>query len=225
MKPSILVLGDSHVNIYRISNLNNYFDILEIIHTDCEDVQRNGKYIPYLMNTISNKGEIYLSHSIEKYKNIDYIMYIFGEPDIRIHFDKQINILKRNEDEVIETLCKNYIKKLLDITPKNTKIIIKYILPQRIYSMFGSIYTPNGSINDRVRYTNKMNSKIKDLCDINNIYFLDNYEKNKLINNDGSLKDEFCDGTTHYNNDSIDMINNELLLFNDIYIQNNSLTH
>ena len=83
--------------------------------------------------------------------------------------------------------------------------------------MFGSIYTPNGNINDRVRYTNKMNEKLKDLCEINNIYFLDNYEKNKLINNDGSLKDEFCDGLTHYNENSINYINNELVIFNNIH--------
>ena len=169
------------------------------------------------MNTISNRGEIYLSNHIQTYKNIDYIMYIFVEPDIRIHFDKQINILNRNEDEVIETLCKNYIEKLLEITPNNTKIIIRYILPQRIYSMFGSIYTQNGSINDRVRYTNKMNDTIRDLCKISNIYFLDNYEKNQLINNDGRLKDEFCDGLTHYNENSINYINNELVIFNNMY--------
>jgi hypothetical protein len=83
--------------------------------------------------------------------------------------------------------------------------------------MFGSIYTPNGSINDRVRYTNKVNEKLKDLCKINNIYFLDNYEKNQLINNDGSLKDEYCDGSTHYNENSINYINNELAIFNNIY--------
>jgi hypothetical protein len=57
------------------------------------------------MNTITDKGEFYLHHHIDKYKNTkEYIMYIFGEPDVRIHFHKQINIVKRNEDEVIETL-------------------------------------------------------------------------------------------------------------------------
>jgi len=213
MTPSILVVGDSHVGIYHKSKLNNYFNILKIIHTDCEDVQRNEKFIPYLMNTISNKGEIYLSHHIEKYKNVDYIMYIFGEPDIRIHFDKQINLLNQDEDEVIETLCKNYITKLLEITPNNTKIIIRYILPQRIHSMFNTIYIPKGNINDRSRYTNKMNQKLKELSSLNNVLFLDNYEKNQLIENDGSLKDDFCDGITHYNENAINYINNELQVF------------
>jgi hypothetical protein len=220
MKKSILILGDSHVNIYNYLDISNYFKIIKIIQTDCEDIKRNGKFIPYLMNTISNKDDVYLSHYFKKFKNIDFVLYIFGEPDIRIHFDKQINILNRNEDEVIETLCKNYIQKLLEITPINTKIVIRYILPQRIYSMFGSVYTPNGSIKDRVRYTNKMNKKLKDLCKINNIFFLDNYEKTQLINNDGSLKDEFCDGLTHYNNNNklITLLNNELYIFSGNFL-------
>jgi hypothetical protein len=54
---------------------------MKITQTDCEDVNRNGKFIPYLMNTISNKGEIYLTHHINQYKNVNYIMFVFGEPE------------------------------------------------------------------------------------------------------------------------------------------------
>jgi len=165
------------------------------------------------MNTISNKGDIYLKHFIEKYSDTNYIMFIFGEPDVRIHFDKQINSLNRNEDEVIDTLAKNYINLLIKITPNNIKIIIRYILPQRIYSMYGTTYTPNGDILDRVRYTNKMNLKLKSLCEENNILFFDNYEKYILTNIDGSLKDEYCDGLTHYNFNSIIYIDNEIKTF------------
>ena len=55
-------------------------------------------------------------------------MFVFGEPDIRIHFNKQINELNRDVDEVVSTLCNNYILKLLDIVPSTIKIIIRYIL-------------------------------------------------------------------------------------------------
>jgi len=218
MKPNIVILGDSHVRIYNSSEiLNNVFNTVKIIHTDSEDMNRNGKFIPYLLHTISTKGEIYLDHYMEMYKDVDYMMFIFGEPDVRIHINKQINICNRNEDEVIETLCKNYINKLLNIVPKNIKIIIRYILPQRVYSMYGSIYVPVGHFSDRVRYTNKMNSKFKELCANNNILFFDNYKKDKLINDNGTLKDEFCDGLTHYNLNAIEFINKEILIFNDIY--------
>lgn len=220
---NIVILGDSHTGIYLLSKqVNVLFNVLKIIHTDALDVSRNGKFKPYLMNTIGNNGQLYLSHHIDKYKDTaEYMMFIFGEPDVRIHFDKQINLLKRDEDEVIETLCKNYINKLIEITPKNIKIIVRYLLPQREYSMYNTIYTPNGSIDDRVRYTNKMNSKLKEICQEKRILFFDNYEKNKLVNSNGSLQDVFCDGTTHYNSSSIFHINKEVEIFFETFIKSN----
>jgi hypothetical protein len=208
-KPSIIIIGDSHVNIYRISNLGSITNVWRIIHVDSEDTQRTGKYIPYLMNTIANKGEDLLGRYIELYKDVDYMMFVFGEPDVRIHLDKQINVLARNEDEVIESLCQRYISKLLDIVPHKRQIIVRYILPQREYSMFGSIYTPNGDIADRVRYTSKINHTLSLLCQIHGILFFDNYQKAQLVNATGSLKDEYCDGTTHYNENAIPLINRE----------------
>ena len=35
-------------------------------------------------------------------------------------------------------------------------------------------------------------------------------EKNSLVKRDGSLKDEYCDGTTHYNLKSIPLIDKEI---------------
>lgn len=219
MIPTIVIIGDSHVSIYSISKISTFFNVLKIIHSDSEDVTRFGKFTPYLMNTISNKGEFYLQHHIDKYQNANYIMYIFGEPDVRIHFDKQINLLNRNEDEVIETLCKNYIKKLIDITPKNIKIIVRYLLPQRIHSMYGD-YVPRGNINDRVRYTNKMNLNLNNLCKMNGLLFLDNSEKINLVEDDGSLKDIYCDGFTHYNSNAVIYLNKEIDSFFNTFIKN-----
>jgi hypothetical protein len=51
------------------------------------------------MNTISNNRDKLLHHYMDKYLNINYIMYIFGEADVRIHFHKQIKILNIDEDE------------------------------------------------------------------------------------------------------------------------------
>jgi hypothetical protein len=102
-------------------------------------------------------------------------MIIFGEPDVRIYFDKQINILNRNEDEVISILCKSYINTLRNIVPSHINIIIRYILPPREYSMFGisnNIYTPKGTLEERIRYTNKMNSQLKFECmNYDNVFF------------------------------------------------------
>lgn len=219
MKTNIVLIGDSHVNIYRSSGLHDFFNVLQIIHSDSEDVSRFGKFTPYLMHTISEKGDFYLQYHIDKYKNqTDYIMYIFGEPDIRIHFDKQINLLHRDENEVIESLCKNYVNKIIEITPKNIKIIVRYILPQRIESMFGE-YIPRGNIIDRVRYTNKMNLILKHLCEQNGLLFFENSEKISLVENEGSLQDIYCDGTTHYNSNAIIYIDKEIEMFFTQYVK------
>lgn len=75
---TLVILGDSHVDIYKYSNINKYFNVKDIIHTDARDVERNGKFTLYLMNTIGDRGEQYLTHHIITHGINDYIMYIFG---------------------------------------------------------------------------------------------------------------------------------------------------
>lgn len=77
------------------------------------------------MHSIATRGNKILDKYISEYSHYDYMMFVFGEPDVRIHFDKQINIIKRDEEEVINTLCTLYINSLRDI------------VPPREYSMFG----------------------------------------------------------------------------------------
>ena len=115
MLPKLVIIGDSHVNIYKSSSeIKNKFDVMRIIHSDCEDVTRNGMFLPYLMNTIGDKGDSLIKHHLDKHSNADYIMFIFGEPDIRIHMHKQIQIINRDEDEVIQTLALKFVNKIND---------------------------------------------------------------------------------------------------------------
>jgi hypothetical protein len=147
----------------------NYFSSVVTHHTDWEDITRAGKFTPFIMNSISQRGDVLLKPWFDKYRNTDvkYIMFVFGEPDIRIHFNKQINELKRDVDEVVSTLSNNYVMKLLEIVPSDIKIIVRYILPQRERSMFNvarNQYIPHGSLADRVSWTLKMNNCLKATC-------------------------------------------------------------
>lgn len=93
----MMIIGDSHVNIYTNKRIVfNKLSVKRVIHSKGA--------LPHLMNTIGDRGDNLIQHHIDKYKT-DYIMYIFGEPDVRIHIDKQINTLNRNEDEVCHTLA------------------------------------------------------------------------------------------------------------------------
>lgn len=218
---NLVILGDSHTTIYcETDYLKKIFNTINIHFVDYENCARTGTFSPYLMNTLSNTGDIFLQDYFIKYNNDNFMMFIFGEPDVRIHFNKQINILNREEDEVINTLCTKYVNKLEEIRTKylpNTKIIIRYILPQREYSYFnasGVDYIPQGTLEDRVRYTTKMNSKFKELCQGNsNILFLENISYSELTKVNGELKDEFVDNQTHYNLNTLNLLNRELEIF------------
>jgi len=210
-KPRIVIIGDSHVNIYsECVDLITEFNITRVIHTDSEDVNRNGRFIPYLMNTIGDRGHLLLQHHIDKYKdNTDYMMFVFGEPDVRIHFNKQINELGRDENEVVYNVASKYVAKLRQIVPSHIKIIVRYLLPQRQHSMFGD-WVPRGSLQERVRYTQKMNIALQQICYQMRVLFLTNSEFANLTTVEGELKDEYCDGLTHYNSASVKYIINEL---------------
>jgi len=107
----LLILGDSHLCIYNHKHIfDNIFQEITIHQCDSDNYQRVGQFKPYLLYTIANKGDILLRDYIQKYSDYNFIMLVFGEHDVRIHFHKQINILHRDENEVITTLCKSFIK-------------------------------------------------------------------------------------------------------------------
>ena len=55
-------------------------------------------------------GSAFQKHGI---KNGDFVVFVFGEIDVRNHIGKQIDSLNRNEDEVLKTLAVNYLQKIL----------------------------------------------------------------------------------------------------------------
>jgi hypothetical protein len=210
----LLVLGDSHVCIYNHKHIfSNLFEEITIHHCDSDNYHRVGQFKPYLLHTIANKGDVLLKDYIQTYSDYDYVMLVFGEPDVRIHFHKQINILHRDENEVIRTLSESLINTLRIIVPPSMKVIIRYILPTRESSMFNveaNKYIPQGTLEERIRYTNRLNETLKSECMKHNMFFFENIYKNELINQKGELADEYCDGTTHYNINSLPILQKEI---------------
>jgi hypothetical protein len=166
------------------------------------------------MNTIANKGKEVLNFYINYIKN-SYILFIFGEPDVRIHIHRQINHYSRDEDEIIDTLAKNYVNSVIEICKLCNSIpIIRYIIPPVDREFWEiEIFKANGSIEERVRYTNKLNEKIQYYCKINKVLFFENINKQILTNQNGSLKEEYIFEQTHYNSKSINFVNEEIIYF------------
>lgn len=212
---SLYILGDSHVNIYRHLDINTFYSNVSIHHTDCENVVRHGKFIPYLMNSIAQRGTELLKPYITHIMPNSHIMFIFGEPDCRIHIHNQIHKYGRSQDEVIKTLALEYINMIKHITSlTNTIGIVRYVLPPIDKDVWNNeSYKPNGTINERVSYTRKLNTILSELCPSAGLYFIDNIHYTTVTLENGSLNPYYADEETHYNTHALQFLNEELHTF------------
>jgi hypothetical protein len=160
------------------------------------------------MNTVARDGLSTVGYVRDIYPNADKYMAVFGEPDVRIHMYKQLTEYGRKLDEVVTTLATSYIKTLVSIFDASS-LVVRYILPPRSYSMFG-IYVPRGTLQERVMYTRLLNNALKNACTCYGVLFLENTTLDILTTSDGELRDEFCDGLTHYNTCAIPHLDMEL---------------
>ena len=71
-------------------------------------------------------------------------------------------------------------------------------------------YKPHGSITERVRYTNSLNAKLKELCAGTDLYFFDNSQNDNVTYENGSLKHTYIVGDTHYNGAALPYVNAEI---------------
>ena len=221
---NLVIFGDSHSLIFKETNIATFFNLVGCHYVDGEDSRRSGKFMPFLMHSVAIRGEIILKYYMDKYvnENINYMMFVLGEPDVRAHFDKQINTLGRNVDEVTRVLVDDYIHKLIEIVPKNIKIIIRYCLPPREKSRFvvaNTVYVPMGSLEERVDWTKQLNNALKAKCIDTGLLFFENIAYNDLTKKTGELKDEYCHNMTHYNGKCIVLLNYEI----EHFVNNNIL--
>jgi hypothetical protein len=167
------------------------------------------------MNSIAHRGTELLQPYISIIPPQSHIMFVFGEPDCRIHIHKQIHQCGRSEDEVLETLARNYVhmvKHICSLT--NCTGIIRYVLPPIDKAVWNNpLYTPHGTIMERVNYTQKLNMLLSSLCAHNELYFIDNIHRAHVIIENGSLNHYYADDETHYNTNALHIINDELTHF------------
>lgn len=127
----------------------------------------------------------------------DTVVFTFGEVDCRAHIGKQIE-LGRSENEVIETLTKDYIETIHDI--RNCRVIVVAVIPPTARKDYEASVVNGGfpfisSDEDRVRYTRSVNNHLFELCRKYNFIFFDPYEP--YTREDGCLRRELSDGNVH----------------------------
>ena len=123
----------------------------------------------------------------------------FGEIDVRCLIYNQIHEKGREEDEVINTLVDNYVSRLFSL---HKDIAILSIVPPIDFFTGGyqsnkncSLFPFIGPDECRVRYTKKMNDRLKKNCQEKGLVFVDIYSP--YVDDKGFLNKESSDGAIH----------------------------
>ena len=134
--------------------------------------------------------------------NNDLIVLCYGEIDSRCHVKRQIDN-GVNEDDVIDDLVNKYYLTVISNIKKNyCKIMIVGVIPPTRKTDYETIngrilheFPFIGSDEDRVRYTGKINKKLKELAELYNYIYFNPYSY--YTRDDGTLKYELSDNLVH----------------------------
>lgn len=183
----IILYGDSHVD-YSFKNLS-------IIH-------RNYSTPSVTMYRIGRDKVIprHISQpviGIYKFRRRPIFCFGYGEVDCRCHIGKQV-VLGRNEDDIINELTSAYIDTIKRVVTSYEKIIIVGVIPPRCQEEYknehGQItheFPFVGTDIERLRYTNKVNERLKTLCQLNKFQYFNGYDY--CTRSDGYLDGRYSD--------------------------------
>ncbi len=195
--------GDSHAN-FSFKGLN---------------IQHINRYEPSITMFRIGRDNIIINYDHTVHDNNSVISIGYGEVDCRCHIQRQIN-LGHSEDNVINSLVNNYFKTISNNINRNKAVIIIGIVPpvnQAEYEALNGPITHEfpivGSDENRVRFTNKMNNKIKTLCQDHGYIYFNPYDY--YTREDGTLKFELSDKNVHIG-DTTHVIEEFTKLYNSI---------
>tara|TARA_B100001057_G_C22853779_1_gene951977 strand:+ start:1452 stop:2099 length:648 start_codon:yes stop_codon:yes gene_type:complete len=206
----IICIGDSHSSIFSKKN-----EIIEVWPKKSFKFYSKIKPIRIGAATAYNlKNKIQLINSIlDKvfyFKN-SYVMFCFGEVDIRAHIIKQASLQNRDVEHLVKECVERYIESLDGI--KLRKNINKVVWgPIASWSIEKPYDGPSYGTNlERNYLTRVFNGYLKEKCLEKNIIFVSIFEK--MLNSDGTTNSYFLDDLgagIHLNINSIPLIRTEL---------------
>jgi len=181
--------GDSHATHY------GGWDDIKI-----EGVNINTNHIPGKLAFSFGKDEMVVVSSVVK--DNDVVIFCFGEIDCRCH----INKYEPNWKESIEDVANSYITNIKrNVSNRNIKTCIYNVVPPLERENPLNQWTEEwsrkhgvpatGTDEDRKKYTEYMNLKLKEGCDVNGFVFLDVYDK--YCDENRYLKPELSDTNCH----------------------------
>lgn len=128
----------------------------------------------------------------------DIAVFLFGEVDVRCHIGRQRDQEKRDSNEVIETLVRNYLQVIADNkkTYNNIFCVVVSVTPPCDRG-FNPAYPFYGPLQERVTITKELNKFLQYYGQKTDISFLDIYSM--YAEPDGSLGVSLSDGIIHIN--------------------------
>ena len=134
----------------------------------------------------------------------DFLIFCFGEIDVRCHIDNQIHKEKRDLEEVLDLLVKNYITQIEKISKKYKVHPVIFGITPPVRELIVDGYPSVGSLEDRVKYTKMLNQKLEET----GLLYFDVYDEYAL--DDGSLNMNLSDGVMHIGKDSNQLAKDKL---------------
>lgn len=148
------------------------------------------------MHRIGRDGLSYLNVKNFDVKENDDVITVFGEIDVRCHIGRIAELKSLDLDFVINKLAYDYIQTIIcnrDQFNKINFIVFNVLPPTKFYSNHDFPYY--GSLENKILITNKLNSKLKELCHQFKIQFIDIYDL--YTDDEGKLNLLLSNGDPH----------------------------
>lgn len=188
-KFGIHVFGDSHSRSYGSKYLTDY--ICNLYYVGSITMFRVGRD-KLLIDDLKKMSKQWYTDYIPKakpmYKHLryplddnikkgDYVIFVFGEIDVRNHLLKQMDRQNRPIENLIKDLATTYMNVVLQnkILYPHTHLVIQSIIPPTSRQHVKDVseeYPDYGTIEERITVNRILNLELEKLCHMNNVTFL-----------------------------------------------------
>jgi hypothetical protein len=148
---------------------------------------------PLTMYRVGIDGEWLIGLKELGVKDLDWIVWCFGEIDVRNHIIKQRDGQNTTVEKIINPLADNYVQTIFNLAPNNSNMILAVIPPTDNSNDAG--FPRVGLLYERVHARNKLNTALEKYADQWGLVCCDPWEP--FTNQDGSLRADMSDGNVH----------------------------
>lgn len=197
-------IGDSHASIFSGTEVMQ--PVWPIRSKDNLKNFRSYRIGPATAYQLENKRPIINNIVNLVNKENDYLLFCFGEVDIRAHLKKQIDLQKSTVKSVVKECVDRYFKTILHYRDSGINVMVWG--PIASWNVGKPYPGPTfGTCLERNEITREFNQYLKSLCDNEGITFVSIFENMLLPNGETDVK--YLDKTgIHLNDNSLELIKN-----------------